>query len=212
MSNIAGVDEVGRGSLVGPVYAAAVILKKSINKRVLKDSKKLSKSKRETLARYIKKNSTWAITKASSKEIDKINVLQASLLAMKRAIIKLKKKPSLVLIDGNQLPKIKGYKLNAVIKGDQKIPSISAFPLTSNEPASNSPVNVIFLKLAMSLFASTTTVFDATTVPAEVPSLKLSSVAVDVISVPPISKVVTDISPATVATPLANVKRSVSSV
>ena len=126
MSNIAGVDEVGRGSLVGPVYAAAVILKKSINKRVLKDSKKLSKSKREILARYIKKNSTWAITKASSKEIDKINVLQASLLAMKRAIIKLKKKPSLVLIDGNQLPKIKGYKLNSVIKGDQKIPSISA--------------------------------------------------------------------------------------
>ena len=126
MSNIAGVDEVGRGSLVGPVYAAAVILKKSINKRVLKDSKKLSRSKREILARYIKKNSTWAITKASSKEIDKINVLQASLLAMKRAIIKLKKKPSLVLIDGNQLPKIKGYKLNAVIKGDQKIPSISA--------------------------------------------------------------------------------------
>ena len=92
MSNIAGVDEVGRGSLVGPVYAAAVILKKSINKRVLKDSVKLSKSKREILARYIKKNSTWVITKASSKEIDKINVLQASLLPMKRAIIKLKKK------------------------------------------------------------------------------------------------------------------------
>ena len=126
MSNIAGVDEVGRGSLVGPVYAAAVILKKSINKRVLKDSKKLSKSKREILAKYVKKNSIWAIGKASIKEIEKINILHASLLAMKRAIIKLRKKPSLVLIDGVKLPKIKNYKLNSVIKGDQKIPSISA--------------------------------------------------------------------------------------
>ena len=123
---IAGVDEVGRGSLIGPVYAAAVILNKSINKKLLKDSKKLTKSKREILAKYIKKNSTWAIGKASIEEIKKKNILKASLLAMKRAIIKLKKKPSLVLIDGNKLPIIKNYKLNSVIKGDQKIPSISA--------------------------------------------------------------------------------------
>ena len=126
MKFIAGVDEVGRGSLIGPVYAAAVILNKSINKKLLKDSKKLSKSKREILAKYIKKNSVWAIGKASVKEIEKINILCASLLAMKRAIIKLKKKPSLVLIDGNKLPKIKNYKMNYVIKGDQKIASISA--------------------------------------------------------------------------------------
>ena len=92
MKIIAGVDEVGRGSLIGPVVAAAVILKKTINKKLLKDSKRLSKSKRETLSRYIKKNSIWAIGKASVKEIEKINILQASLLAMKRAIIKLKKK------------------------------------------------------------------------------------------------------------------------
>jgi len=126
MRIIAGVDEVGRGSLIGPVYAAAVILNKSINKKKLKDSKKLTKSKREILAKYIKKNSIWAIGKASVKEIEKINILHASLLAMKRAIIKLKKKPSLVLIDGNKLPQIKYYKLNSVIKGDDKIPSISA--------------------------------------------------------------------------------------
>ena len=126
MKIIAGVDEVGRGSLVGPVYAAAVILNKSINKRILKDSKKLSKSKREIIAKYIKKNSVWAIGKASVKEIEKINILHASLLAMKRAIIKLKKKPTLVLIDGNKLPRIKNYKLNSVVKGDQKIASISA--------------------------------------------------------------------------------------
>ena len=126
MKIIAGVDEVGRGSLIGPVYAAAVILNRSINKKLLKDSKRLSKPKREILAKYIKKNSVWSIGKASVKEIEKINILQASLLAMKRAVIKLRKKPSLVLVDGNKLPKIKNYKLNSVIKGDQKIPSISA--------------------------------------------------------------------------------------
>ena len=126
MRIIAGVDEVGRGSLVGPVYAAAVMLKRSINKRLLKDSKQLSKKKREELCSYIKKNSIWAIGQASIKEIEKINILYASLLAMKRAIIKLKKKPSLVLIDGNKLPTIKNYNLKYVIKGDQKISSISA--------------------------------------------------------------------------------------
>jgi len=123
---IAGVDEVGRGSLIGPVYAAAVILNKSINKKLLKDSKILSKNKREELFFYIKKNSIWALGQASVKEIEKINILHASLLAMKRAIIKLKMKPSLVLIDGNKLPNLKNYKLKYVIKGDKKIPSISA--------------------------------------------------------------------------------------
>ncbi len=126
MKIIAGVDEVGRGSLIGPVYAAAVILNKTINKKLLIDSKKLTKPKREILAKYIKKNSVWATGKASVKEIDKINILHASLLAMKRAIIKLKKKPTLVLVDGNRCPKIKDYNLNSVIKGDEKIPSISA--------------------------------------------------------------------------------------
>ena len=126
MKIIAGVDEVGRGSLVGPVYAAAVILNKSINKKILKDSKSLAKYKREILSKYIKKNSIWAIGKASVREIEKINILQASLLAMKRAIKKLKKKPTLVLIDGNKSPEIKNYQLKSILKGDQKIPSISA--------------------------------------------------------------------------------------
>ena len=126
MKTIAGVDEVGRGSLIGPVYAAAVILNKTINKKLLKDSKNLKKNKREFLAKYIKKNSIWATGKASVSEIEKINILHASLLAMERAIKKLKKKPTLVLIDGNKLPEIKNYKLKSVIKGDQKIPSISA--------------------------------------------------------------------------------------
>ena len=123
---IAGVDEVGRGSLIGPVYAAAVILNESINKKLLKDSKSLSKNKREEVFSYIKKNSIWALGQASVKEIEKINILYASLLAMKRAIKKLKKKPNLVLIDGNKLPDLKNYNLKHVIKGDQKIPSISA--------------------------------------------------------------------------------------
>ena len=131
MKVIAGVDEVGRGSLIGPVYAAAVILNNSINKKLLKDSKKLTKTKREILAKYIKKNSVWAIGKATVKEIEKKNILHASLLAMTRAILKLRKKPSLVLIDGNKLPKIKNYKLNSVVKGDQKIPSISAASILS---------------------------------------------------------------------------------
>jgi len=126
MKIIAGVDEVGRGSLIGPVYAAAVILNKSINLKFLKDSKSLTKKKREFLSNYIKKNSIWAIGKASNKEIDKINILQASFLAMKRAIKKLKKKPSHILVDGNKLPDLKNFKMKAIVKGDQKIPAISA--------------------------------------------------------------------------------------
>ena len=86
---IAGVDEVGRGSLVGPVYAAAVILNKEINRKILKDSKKLNKIQRQSLAKYIKKNSVWALGSASIKEIEKINILNASLLSMKRAIKRL---------------------------------------------------------------------------------------------------------------------------
>ena len=126
MRVIAGVDEVGRGSLIGPVYAAAVILNKKINIKILKDSKSFKKKEREKLSKYIKKNSIWAIAKASKDEIDKINILQASLLAMKRAIKKLKKKPSNILIDGNKIPKIDNYKMIAIIKGDNKIPAISA--------------------------------------------------------------------------------------
>ena len=124
--NIAGVDEVGRGSLIGPVYASAVILKKECDIKILKDSKQLTKKKREILNKYIKKNSYWSIASASKKEIEKLNILNATLLAMQRAIKKLKKKPKIVLIDGNRIPKMKNYNLKYVIKGDQKVPQISA--------------------------------------------------------------------------------------
>ena len=123
---IAGVDEVGRGSLIGPVYAAAVILNKNIKKNMIKDSKKLSKKKREILFRYIKKNSNWSLAYASLKEIERLNIFNASMLAMKRAIKKLKKKPKLVIVDGNRSPYLKNYKITSLIKGDDKIPEIAA--------------------------------------------------------------------------------------
>ena len=123
---IAGVDEAGRGSLIGPVYAAAVILKKNINKKSIKDSKKISKHKREVLDKYIKKNSIWSVGSASVKEIERLNILNATLLAMKRAIRKLKKKPNLTLIDGNKTPHMPYYNLRYIVKGDQKIAEISA--------------------------------------------------------------------------------------
>ena len=126
MKIIAGVDEVGRGSLIGPVYAAAVILNKDINIKLLKDSKSIKREKRKILSQYIKDNSIWAIAKASKNEIDKINILQASLLAMRRAIKKLEKKPSQVLVDGNKIPLMNKYKIKAVVKGDTKVPAISA--------------------------------------------------------------------------------------
>ena len=126
MKVIAGVDEVGRGSLIGPVYAAAVILEKKVDKKLIKDSKKLNKKKREILEKYIKKNSIWSVGSSSKKEIEKLNILEASMLAMERAIKKLRYKPDLVLIDGNKKPKIKNYVLKNIIKGDQKVPSISA--------------------------------------------------------------------------------------
>ena len=91
MRVVAGVDEVGRGSLIGPVFAAAVILNRNINRKLLKDSKSLSKAKREILSKYIKKNSVWEIGKATVKEIERLNILNASLLAMTRALKKLKK-------------------------------------------------------------------------------------------------------------------------
>ena len=83
---IAGVDEVGRGCLAGPVFAAAVILKKNINTKNIKDSKKINFKKRIVLSKYIKKNSIYAVGSASVEEINKINILNASLLSMQRAL------------------------------------------------------------------------------------------------------------------------------
>ena len=121
----AGVDEVGRGCLAGPVVSAAVVLKKSINLNLLKDSKKISFNKREEVSEHIKENSYYALGIASVEEILNLNILQASLLSMKRAIEKLEIKPGLTLIDGNFAPKgLKNYK--TIINGDEKIKVISA--------------------------------------------------------------------------------------
>ncbi len=122
---IAGVDEVGRGCLAGPVVSAAVILKKGINLNLLKDSKKVTFYKREEIAEHIKSNSYFAIGSASVDEIFNLNILQASLLSMKRAVKKLKITPNLTLIDGNFAPQgLKNCK--TVINGDEKIKVISA--------------------------------------------------------------------------------------
>jgi ribonuclease HII len=121
----AGVDEVGRGCLAGPVVSSAVILKETINMSVLKDSKKISFKKRIEIAKHIKLNSIYTIGMASVDEILKINILQAALLSMKRAIDQLSVKPELILIDGNFAPKgLKNFK--TIISGDEKVKSISA--------------------------------------------------------------------------------------
>ena len=122
---IAGVDEVGRGCLAGPVVSAAVILKKDVKIKNLKDSKKLTFEQRIEISKDIKNNSLFSIGMASVKEIEKLNILQASLLSMKRAILSLSKKPDLVLVDGIFAPKIL-IKCKTVIKGDEKINCISA--------------------------------------------------------------------------------------
>ena len=121
----AGVDEVGRGCLAGPVVSAAVILKESVNLNILKDTKKISFKKRIEIAEHIKLNSTYAIGIASVKEILNLNILQAALLSMKRAIDQLLVKPELILIDGNFAPKgLSNFK--TIINGDEKVKSISA--------------------------------------------------------------------------------------
>ena len=120
---VAGVDGVGRGCLAGPVMAAAVILKEPI--KGLCDSKKLSPKKREIIAEEIKQKSYYAFGIATSDEIDEINILQASLLAMKRAIIQLPVKPYKILVDGLHKPDI-NYDMEAIIKGDSFIDEISA--------------------------------------------------------------------------------------
>ena len=120
---IAGVDEVGRGCLAGPVIAASVILKRPI--KGLMDSKRLSSKKREDLSQIIIKNSIFAIGAADSQEIDQINILQASLLAMKRSLEKLDMQPKKVLVDGNHIFET-SIEIEAIVGGDNLIPSISA--------------------------------------------------------------------------------------
>ena len=126
INKTAGVDEVGRGCLAGPVFAAAVILNNNINTKDIKDSKKIPFFKRILLADYIKKNSIYSVGIASVEEINKINILNASLLAMQRALDKLKTKPDIAYIDGPFAPKNLKIKFKTFIKGDEKISCISA--------------------------------------------------------------------------------------
>ncbi|KFA58378.1 ribonuclease HII [Gilliamella sp. Choc4-2] len=123
---IAGVDEVGRGPLCGDVVTAAVIL--DPNKPIigLTDSKKLTEKKREQLFDIIKENAlAWCVARASVEEIDKLNILHATMLAMQRAVIGLKVKPNFVLVDGNRCPDF-GIQTQAVVKGDLLVAEISA--------------------------------------------------------------------------------------
>ena len=117
---------MGRGCLAGPVFAAAVILNSAIDTKDIKDSKKIPFKKRILLSEYIKKNSIYAIGSASVEEINKINILNATLLSMKRALHKLKVKPSVAYIDGIFAPKNIKIKCKTFIKGDEKITSIAA--------------------------------------------------------------------------------------
>ena len=120
---IAGVDEVGRGCLAGPVTAAAVILKNPISG--LKDSKEISSSRREVLAKKIKEQSIYSFSSISNDKIDEINIHHATLLAMQKAIMNLSIKPDLVYVDGKFTPNIE-VNCKAVIGGDKLISEISA--------------------------------------------------------------------------------------
>jgi len=128
---VAGVDEAGRGPLAGPVVAAAVILRSDDEIEGLADSKKLSARRRDELARHIRQRSlSWAVAWADAGEIDELNILAATMLAMRRAIARLSVTPTGVQVDGNRLPnllfgdtKIEG---EAIVGGDGKVPAISA--------------------------------------------------------------------------------------
>ncbi len=123
---VAGVDEAGRGPLAGPVFAAAVILDPERPITGLADSKVLSERKRDSLYLEIKAAAlSWSIAQASVEEIDQLNILQATLLAMQRAVQALHIVPDEILVDGNKLPKVT-MKAQAIVKGDSKIQAISA--------------------------------------------------------------------------------------
>lgn len=122
----AGVDEAGRGPLAGPVAAAAVILSPAVRIAGLRDSKQLTPARRETLAEEIRAAAlAWAIGWADAAEIDDMNILQASLLAMRRAVLALNVAPEQVLVDGSHCP-VLACRAQAVVQGDRKVPAISA--------------------------------------------------------------------------------------
>ena len=122
---VCGVDEAGRGPLAGPVFAAAVILDPRRPIEGLRDSKKLSEAKRDHLAPLIREHAlAWAIAECSCEEIDTINILQATMLAMRRAVEALRMLPTIALIDGNRCPQMT-VRAHAIIEGDDKVHAIS---------------------------------------------------------------------------------------
>lgn len=126
-SAVCGVDEAGCGPLAGPVYAAAVILNPEYHIPGLNDSKKLSEKKRELLFPEIQNRAlAWAIASASAEEIDQLNILQARLLAMRRAISALQVRPDYILVDGNRDPQPEEAPTLLIVKGDAKSASIAA--------------------------------------------------------------------------------------
>ncbi len=123
----AGCDEAGRGCLAGPVFAAAVILPKEFENEILNDSKQLSEKKRDLLRIIIENEAlAWAVGTVNQKEIDEINILNASFLAMHRALDQLKVNAELILVDGNRFKVYKNIKHECIIKGDGKYASIAA--------------------------------------------------------------------------------------
>ncbi|MCP4050776.1 MAG: ribonuclease HII [bacterium] len=124
---VAGVDEAGRGALAGPVVAGAVILKPDSCLSGLKDSKLLSSKQREELFKKIYDSALYlGVGMVNHRLVDRINVLQATMLAMKRAIRRIDIVPDVVLVDGNKAPLIKGYVFKTVVQGDKKVLSVSA--------------------------------------------------------------------------------------
>jgi ribonuclease HII len=141
-TDLAGVDEVGRGPLAGEVVAAAVILDPLQPIEGLRDSKKLSASRREALAVLIRERAlAWSIASATVAEIDELNILQASLLAMHRAVRALDPQPGYVLVDGNRLPRW-DYPSQPVVRGDDRVPAIAAASILAKVSRDNTLIEL----------------------------------------------------------------------
>lgn len=135
---VIGVDEVGRGCLAGPVYAAAVILNSDEDHSLFDDSKKISASRREPLAKLIKEKHRFCLGFATVQEIDEINILQASLLAMKRAVLGLEVSQGHVLVDGiHRIPGLKGFEQTTIIQGDSRCKPIAAASIVAKVARDN---------------------------------------------------------------------------
>lgn len=123
----AGCDEAGRGPLAGPVFAASVILPADFHHPLLNDSKKMTQKSRELLREVIEKEAVaWAVEKVDVSQIDTMNILNASITGMQRAVRRLKVRPEFLLIDGNRFKPMEGYEYECIVKGDGKYASIAA--------------------------------------------------------------------------------------